>query len=74
VKVIKYYIVIPIIGGQELSYTPMYVRARDEFRRYPGDPDTNRLDIQANREYIQFVTSQGTRIVSATAFYVHIME
>ena len=52
------------IGDQELSYTPMYVRARDEFRRYPGDPDTSRLDIQANREYIQ-TTSQGTRIVSA---------
>jgi hypothetical protein len=42
----------------------MYVRARDEFRRYPGDPDTSRLDIQANREYIQ-TTSSGTRIVSA---------
>lgn len=52
------------LADNEISYTPMYVRARDEFRRYPGDPDISRLDIQANREYIQ-TNSQGTKIVGA---------
>ena len=48
----------------ELSYTPMYVRARDEFRRYPGDPDSARLDIESNREYVQ-TTSQPTVVVGS---------
>ena len=51
-------------ADQELSYTPMYVRARDEFRRYPGDPDSARLDIESNREYVQ-TTSAATFVVSS---------
>jgi hypothetical protein len=51
-------------ADQELTYTPMYVRARDEFRRYPGDPDSARLDIESNREYVQ-TTSQATLVVGS---------
>jgi len=38
-------------GDNELMYSTMHVRARDEFRRYPGDVDTNRLDIELDRDY-----------------------
>jgi hypothetical protein len=38
-------------GDQEMSYAPMYVSARDEFKRYPGDPDNNRMDITTNRTF-----------------------
>jgi hypothetical protein len=48
----------------ELSYTPMYIRARDEFRRYPGDPDSARLNVESNREFVQN-TSQITQVVSS---------
>ena len=47
----------------EIAYTPIYVRARDEFKRYPGDVDNNRMDIESNREF-QFVTSAGVRVIS----------
>ena len=38
-------------GDTETSYAPMNVRARDEFKRYPGDPDNNRMDITTNRTF-----------------------
>lgn len=46
-----------ILSDSELAYVPMYIRARDEFRRYPGDPDTNRLNIESNRGFV-IVSSQ----------------
>ena len=55
------------LSEPELTYTPMYVRARDEFKRYPGDPDNNRMDVQSNREYIQ-TNNQNTKIISANFF------
>ena len=51
-------------ADNELSYTPMYVWARDEFSRYPGDPDSARLDIESNREYVQ-TTGGNTEVVGS---------
>jgi hypothetical protein len=36
-------------GDAEITYGVWRVRARDEFKRYPNDPDTDRLDIETNR-------------------------
>jgi len=47
----------------EISYTPIYVRARDEFKRYPDDVDNNRMDIESNREF-QFVSTSPVRVIS----------
>jgi len=38
-------------GDSEVMYSYMHVRARDEFKRYPADIDTNRMDIESNRDY-----------------------
>ena len=38
-------------GDSEVMYSTMHVRARDEFRRHPEDIDTNRMNIESNRDY-----------------------
>ena len=37
------------VSDAELGYGGWTVRARDEFKRYPNDPDTNRMDIEVAR-------------------------
>lgn len=46
-------------SDNEIAFGLWRVRARDEFRRQPADPDTNRLNIE---------TSRGIRTTSSTTF------
>jgi hypothetical protein len=48
----------------EISPSVMFARARDDMKRWPNDPDTNRLDIETTRQYrydtnLQVSTTNG---------------
>jgi len=65
-------------GDGEVAYSQMYVRARDEFKRYPNDPDTHRLDIQSNREYSfiapVYFRSIGANFIMSYSGITHIVS
>ena len=48
------------LSDAELAYGGWTVRARDEFKRYPNDPDTNRMDIEVARNF-RITTSVASR-------------
>ena len=38
-------------SAAENAVTTIYVRAREQFKRYTGDPDTDRLEMETTRQY-----------------------
>jgi hypothetical protein len=58
------------ISDNELAYGGWTVRARDEFRRYPNDPDTNRMNIETARNF-RTTMSTSTRYGSKWVVSLH---
>lgn len=52
----------------ELGYGDWRIRMRDEFKKYPRDPDTDMLDVQTTRT---FRTTQATIAATSIARYGH---
>ena len=57
------------ISDSELGYTLWNVRARDEFKRYPRDTDTSRLNIQSARNFRTTTTTAGVFGIKWTIGY-----
>jgi hypothetical protein len=51
----------------------IWARSRDEFKRYPADPDTNRLDLEVSRSYrIDTSPNTGFLLVNQLVTYHNI--
>lgn len=54
----------------ERAYTPVWMRGRDVFLRYPTDPDPDRLDIETARDYRLFTsTTTGNGMVAVITYH-----
>jgi len=53
----------------ERSCSIVWMRGRDVFKRAPTDPDTERMDIETNRQYRLYTTTTCSNGIVATATY-----
>ena len=60
------------VSDAEMSCSVTWMRGRDVFKRYPQDPDADRLDITTSRDFRLYTTSNSINgVMNVVTYHTH---